>query len=235
MIGTRAIRRRRAAEDDAPEYWVTYADLLVSLLMVFALLLFLTLSKMQRDVADVGKTITANNEAVRVAVTSMGASGSGGGLWFDPKAQALTMNSEVLFAYGSAALRPEAEATIRAVATQFIPALLQNPTTAAQLQEIVVEGHTDTVGTYMSNLDLSQRRAFSVMRAIVEGTYGTPYAERLRSLITASGRSEVEWRQADGSYDAARARRIAIRIRFRNDDLLKRLVGTGARSTQRGQ
>jgi len=75
----------------------------------------------------------------------------------------------------------------------------------------------------MSNLDLSQRRALSVMRALVS-TELSPYGNRIRQLITASGRSEVEPKYVAGVYDAARSRRIELRIRFRNEEMLKRIL-----------
>lgn len=222
------MRRKTAAisslQDEAPEYWVAYSDLLVSLLMVFALLLFLTLSKMQRDVQVAKGTVDANKAAVAAAVGDIAGSG-GMNVKFDPKTQALSIPDEVLFEYGSAALRAEAEKAMRGVATGFLRRLLTDEKAARRIESIVVEGHTDTVGSYISNLDLSQRRAQAVMRALVEATYGLEYAPKLRELLVASGRSEVEALRAAaaGSYDPSKARRIALRVRFRNDELLDQI------------
>lgn len=231
MMRLRVGGRRPHSLDEVPEYWITYSDLLVGLLMVFVLLLFLTLSRMQRDVANVRAILAANETALSLAARSL--KGTGAGLYFDPKTQALAMDAEVLFGYGSATLRPEAQRIIYTVATKFLPRLLSNHDVDSQLQEIAVIGHTDTVGTYIWNMDLSQRRAYSVMRAVVEATYGQPHAERLRDLITASGKSEVEPVMVDGHYDPDRSRRIELHIRFRNEDLLKRLVGEGANAVKR--
>jgi chemotaxis protein MotB len=212
--------------DEVPEYWITYSDLMVSLLMVFALLLFLAMARLQAEKKRVADAIAGVQVAIGAAGTVLKGSG-GGSIVVDSVSGTLTMNSELLFSYGSAVLHPEAEQQISRIATVFLQGLLRKPSVDTLLQEIVVEGHTDTVGTYMSNLVLSQQRAYSVMRAMVESTYGMPHAERLRRLIVASGKSEVmPIRGTDGQIDAARSRRIAIRLRFRDDVMLKQLLET---------
>lgn len=234
IAGRRAARAGgpgSAVHDEAPEYWVTYSDLLVSLLVVFTLLLFVALARMKSasDQANAGKvavkqTLATTGQAIRVAAHAMGDTGS---VRYDPRTRTLTVRDEVLFPFGSAVLRPEGQELVRRVATRFAPRLLADTAVDRHLEAIVVEGHTDTVGTYLSNLDLSQRRAQTVLRAIVETTYGEPYAERLRSLLVASGRSEVEALEAAsaGRYEPARARRIVLRVRLRDEELLRKLLG----------
>ena len=207
--------------DEAAEFWVAYSDLLVSLLMVFALLLFLALSKIQREVQiarAVGESIMQVLGRGQEALA-----GTGTGVRLDSISKAITLDSEVLFGFGSARLQPEAAVTISDVATRFIPAVLADPAVEPMLQAIVIEGHTDTVGTYMDNLRLSQARAHSVMQSMIEATQGQPYEERLKQLLVASGRSEVEPDYHDGKIDAALSRRIEIHFRTRDDLLLNRI------------
>ena len=215
-------RRPRRELDEVPEYWITYSDLMVGLLMTFALLLFLAMAKVQQEVRAAEGVIRANKDAIRLAGEQL--QGSGRTVMLDSATGTLTLNSELLFAYGSAKLKPEALDQINGIATVFLPALLKQPSVDTLLQEIVVEGHTDTVGTYMSNLVLSQQRAYSVMNALVEATYGMSYAPRLRTLIVASGKSEVRPVFGVDGIDAARSRRIEIHLRFRDDAILKRIV-----------
>ena len=224
------LARPAASSDESPDYWITYSDLLVSLLMVFALLLVLTLSKMQGQVVEARKTIAANQRALELAADSVGHRLPG--VAFDPRTQTVSINAEVLFAYGSAALRPEAEQIVVGLAREYFPLLLSDSATAGRIEEILIEGHTDTTGTFVSNLDLSQRRAYSVMRTMVEATYGEGFAPRLRALMTASGRSETEPVVVNGVYDAALSRRIVVRIRFRDDEILKRLLADSVAGTQ---
>lgn len=216
------VRASAHAEDEVPDYWITYSDLLVSLLMVFALLLFAALARVQQTASEV-ESVRDDLSGVLVAADSS-LRGTGTRVSIDPETGVLTLDSEVLFAYGSAELRPSAAVAITDITERFIPTVLSNPAVDSMLQEIVVEGHTDTIGSYISNLSLSQARAYSVMRAMVEGSEGAPYAERLKDLIVASGKSEVRPVQLpDGSIDMARSRRIEIHFRMRNDELLRRV------------
>lgn len=229
MIG-RQRARAVAVHDEAPEYWVAYSDLLVSLLMVFALLLFLVLAQIDGRIKAAEAIFRANSAAVEAAMRGLGGPGSGS-VDFDPKKQALAIRDEVLFASGSAALKPEAKVAMQKLATGFLADLVTRNGTTRRIESINVEGHTDTVGTYLYNLDLSQRRAQAVMQALVEATDDSTYAPQLRELLVASGRSKVEALRAveQRTYSADKARRIVLRVRFRNDELLEQLFSQFAR------
>jgi chemotaxis protein MotB len=209
--------------DHPPEYWITFSDLMVSLLMVFALLMFLALGKAQQETKVAQALVESNARAVREAGTALDQNGTA--IVLDSATGTLTMNSELLFAYGSSRLRPKADSLVRQIAVSLVPQLLRQPTVDSLLEEIVVEGHTDTVGSYMFNLKLSQDRAYSVMAAMLDAQQGPELAARLRELIVASGKSESHPIYIAGNIiDAARSRRIEIHFRFRNDAILKRLI-----------
>lgn len=216
------IRRTRTVRaedgDEAPEYWITYSDLMVSLLMVFALLLFVALSRIQsitstavETTAEIGNVLVKADREQQVFV-------------FDTVTGTLRMKEEVLFDYGRSELKPEAREFLARFAATYVPRLLQEAAIDTMLEAIEVEGHTDTVGTYMSNLRLSQDRAYAVMQTMVEATYGMPRAQRFRELVVSSGRSETEPLFVEGRLDAARSRRIEVRFRVRTDAILRRIA-----------
>lgn len=222
--------RRMDQSDDVPEYWITYSDLMVSLLMAFALLLFLALGTVQSQIRQANETVGTIQAAIRSAADVLRSSGAL--VTLDSVSGTLMMNSEVLFAYNSAQLRPEAIEPIRRVASELLPRLLADPAIDTMIREITVEGHTDTVGTYMYNLQLSQDRAYSVMRAMVESTYGMTHAQRFRALVVASGKSEVRPILTGGVVDAARSRRIEVHIRLRDDMILRQVLQAAASSNR---
>lgn len=72
----------------------------------------------------------------------------------------VTISGELLFEYNQSQLRPTARQRLQAV----VDALKANPSA-----EIVVEGHTDSVGSDEYNQQLSQRRAEAVRQFLVDG------------------------------------------------------------------
>ena len=81
------------------------------------------------------------------------------------------------------------------------------------VSKIVVEGHTDDVGTYIYNLDLSQKRAFSVVNYIVSEEIGEyKYKDKLTEDIIAIGRSEAETiKDKEGNIERDKSRRVEIK------------------------
>ena len=222
-------RRRKypdSSHDEVPEYWITYSDLLVSLLMAFGLMLFLALARMQQEVSRI--------EQVRQEVGSVAQSVSRGleglPIQFDSASGVLRLDSEVLFAFGSAELRPEAAAAVRRLAAEYLPVLIGRPEIDTMLHAIVIEGHTDTIGSYLWNLRLSQDRAYAVMNEMLLASDTLPHAARLRELLVASGRSEAEPVRVGGRIDNRLSRRIEIHFQTRDAVLLRR-VSDAFRST----
>jgi len=109
----------------------------------------------------------------------------------------ITLNGAVLFATGQATLLPIAEDRLRQVAD----ALADDPQGA-----IVVEGHTDSVGSQSMNMDLSRRRAEAVA-AFLTG-HGVE-ASRVRSMGYGPTRPVADNKSPEGR---ANNRRVEIVI-----------------------
>ena len=61
-----------------------------------------------------------------------------------------------------------------------------------ELSQIIIEGHTDDVGSYIYNMELSQKRAFEVIKYIYDEMPNFKGKEELKSYITANGRSNIK-------------------------------------------
>ena len=108
---------------------------------------------------------------------------------------------------------------------EFIPiylSVLLRPEYADDLGEIIIEGHTDTQGTYLMNLELSQRRALSVATYCLEMKGLTQeQREKLRSILTAKGRSfSVPVLREDGKIDMDASRRVEFKFRLKDTEMI---------------
>ena len=75
----------------------------------------------------------------------------------DEKTGAITMDSNILFEYNKSTLKSGGKDFLGEFMPRYLKILL-SPKYRKYVSEIVIEGHTDTDGDYLSNLDLSQER-----------------------------------------------------------------------------
>ena len=100
------------------------------------------------------------------------------------------------------------------------------------LGEIIIEGHTDTQGSYMTNLRLSQDRAFSVATYCLEMPSLTSQQQTLlRSILTATGRSYSDpVYNADGTVNMDASRRVEFKFSLKDAEMIdemNRLLQSG--------
>ena len=105
---------------------------------------------------------------------------------------------------------------------KYITTLLSNKDIRSYIDNITIEGHTDTDGTYMYNLALSQKRALEVMKFIYKDD---PQNEELyKQYLSASGRSYSDLiLDQNNKEDKDASRRIEIKFRIKNEEAVKEL------------
>ncbi len=136
----------------------------------------------------------------------------------DPQNGSLRLSSNILFDKGSAELKEASKSKLKEAFEEYIGALVTNPTIKPHLDKIIIEGHTDSDGGYLYNLDLSQRRAFAVMNYLLTLDFAEKY--NIKPLITASGRSYLDAIKVNGIEDKDASRRIEIKFRLKNEDAM---------------
>ena len=111
---------------------------------------------------------------------------------------------------------------------RFLPVylgVLMQPEYKDYVAEIIIEGHTDSDGTYTSNLKLSQERALSVAQYCLEmdGLSGS-MKNKLQDILTATGRSESDLVYGpDGAEDKESSRRVEFKFRLRDTQMLQQM------------
>lgn len=145
----------------------------------------------------------------------------------DEQTGAITMDSSVMFGYDSAKLSSGGKDTL----SEFLPAyfdVVLSDEYIGYISEIIIEGHTDTAGSYEYNLNLSQARAEAVATYCLgedQDMFSSSTLEKVRSLVSVSGRS---WSDPvydeDGYVDAAASRRVEVKFRLSDEEMINQML-----------
>ncbi|AJC87841.1 OmpA family protein [Campylobacter insulaenigrae] len=137
----------------------------------------------------------------------------------DINSGAIILPSEVLFDSNSFTLKAQAKENLKTILTQYFDGILKDEKILSSIENIVIEGHTDSAGSYIYNLDLSQKRAYAVM-SFIYSFYKDP---RLQKLLMASGRSYSDVVMKDGKEDQQASRRIEIKFNINTNNALEKV------------
>lgn len=133
----------------------------------------------------------------------------------------IVLESAVFFDVGKDLVKDSGQALLN----EFIPiylSVLLRPEYVDYLGEIIIEGHTDTQGAYLLNLELSQDRALSVATYCLEMKgLSEQQRDKLREILTAKGRSFSDpIYAADGTIDMNASRRVEFKFRLKDSEMI---------------
>ena len=133
----------------------------------------------------------------------------------------IMLESAVFFDVGKNTIKPSGQQLLNEFIPVYLGVLLRSEY-ADYLGEIIIEGHTDTQGSYLMNLELSQERALSVasyclqMQGLSEEQLGM-----LRSILTAKGRSFSDpIYNGDGTINMDASRRVEFKFRLKDSEMI---------------
>ena len=144
----------------------------------------------------------------------------------DQASGAIALESDVLFSTAMSKLTPEGKKFIDSFFPVYLK-VLSSEEYKPYVAEIIIEGHTDSDGEYIDNLELSQARAFSVAEYILSSDYraiNNSQKKALREVITANGRSESDLvYDARGYEDMDASRRVVFKFRLTDEQMIQQL------------
>jgi chemotaxis protein MotB len=130
----------------------------------------------------------------------------------------LRLASNILFDKGSSTLKDGAKSELKENFINYVNTLIMNKNIAEHLDKIIIEGHTDSDGSYLYNLNLSQQRAFAVMNYLLTLDYIKEH--NIKEKLVASGRSYLDTINTNGVEDKDASRRIEVKFRLKNEDAM---------------
>lgn len=137
----------------------------------------------------------------------------------NPKSGALSLSSAILFDKGSSVIKKDAKPELERLLRKYFDILLNNPEIRSNLDQIIIEGHTDSDGSYIYNLELSQQRAYAVMKFINSWNKDP----RLNKYLIASGKSYMSPIMHNGKEDKQASRRIEIKFTLSNKEAVDQI------------
>ncbi len=142
----------------------------------------------------------------------------------DPNNGDITLDSKVFFQTNSSEIRDDGKALLDAFVPVYLGVLLQDKY-VEYIGEIIIEGHTDSSGTYLRNLKLSQDRALSVAEYCLSMSGLTiPQRQLLQRIMTAKGRANNDLvYRADGSEDMEASRRVEFKFNLKDAEMINEM------------
>lgn len=143
------------------------------------------------------------------------------------KTGAISMDASILFAYNQDDLKATGKKFLGEFMPRYLKILLSDEY-SQYISEIVIEGHTDTSGNYLFNLDLSQKRAYSVADYFMNEKNKVLTAdeiEKLQEILSTVGKSYANpVYKENGEIDAEASRRVEIQFRLRDEDMIREMM-----------
>lgn len=218
----------RHNETDENPFAMSIGDLMAGLLFIFILLLSATMLRVQTK-SDQEAAITKEYDRVKTQ------------LYIDLQEQfkdsLKVWNAEIdsvqlsvrfqepstLFDFAKDELKPR----FKVILDDFFPkyiALLSDERYRNDIEEIRIEGHTDTSGKYFTNMKLSQDRT----RTVLEYCFNLLDDNKKDWAITKATANGLSYshiiKNADGTENAERSRRVEFRIRTNAEQKLEEIA-----------
>ena len=153
----------------------------------------------------------------------------------DEQTGAIVLDSNVLFALREWELTEEGEEVLYQILPVYCQVLLSDEY-KDYVAEIIIDGYTDSQGDYLSNLTLSQNRAFAVasyLLMISESLMSEDSQQALQEKLTANGRSESNLIYDENGYENSDAsRRVEVKFRLKDDEMIQELSDILAATAQ---
>lgn len=171
---------------------------------------------------DIAKIKIKNLTGIKLTVIAKLKEKLGKSINIDEKSGAIKFSSNILFDQNSYILKEDAKKELSNTLKKYLNTLLGDKEMKKYIESITIEGHTNSDGTYLSNLSLSQQRAHAVMQFL----YDSNIIDKnlLSTYVNSSGRSSSDLiLDKNGVEDKDASRRIEIKFTIKNEAAIKEL------------
>ncbi|MBR1424318.1 OmpA family protein [bacterium] len=204
-------------------FWITMSDLLLGLAIVFISLFVFALTGFSQNIIrqkqmqiDVSNKISKELKEASVDAN------------IDKMTGDLQIPAIELFELNSYILKDEGKKLLDKVAPIYIDTIFADEELAGQIENIVIQGHTDSqmfAGVsskdeqFLKNMDLSLKRANAVAEYVFRTNYNKKFADSFRSKLIVEGQSYNKPVLINGKEDFAKSRRVELKLKVKKWDV----------------
>lgn len=240
-------KKRKKFEGQA--FWQSYSDMMAALLLVFVLVIAFTIiqakatyeekeielmkqseeiikyqAKVEEQQGQLDAIVGVRKQIVQKLNKKF--SNSDLNVTIDSETGSICFDSSVLFDYNKYKLKNSGVKFLNQFFPKYFDVILSNDL-KKYISEVIIEGHTDDQGSYLYNLDLSQKRAFAVAEYCLgdkNNMFSKKKLEMVREIVTANGRSYYELKyDSKGKVDADASRRVEVKFRLTEEEMIGQL------------
>ncbi|MDI3478407.1 MAG: chemotaxis protein MotB [Thermoanaerobacterium sp.] len=206
----------KTGEDNG--YWLSFSDLMSSLLIIFLLISVSLVLSYETSIEDVQKDLNIFDfisEQIEQEFSPQEVT-------FDKTTGVFRINNNLLFDESRSDLGPEDKEVIINILPRFFHIILDDEFIKNKIANLYVEGFTDKQGNYDFGLILSYQRALNVYNFIKSDTTFDKYQNDLKQLVILTGRSEIDTIEIPGKTEEelnALSRRVEFKIALKPEIL----------------
>ena len=217
-IKFRGKQNSNASEENI--FWVTMADLLLGLAIIFITLFVLAMTgfsqqtiQQQKVQMEVSEEIGQELQKADIKVD------------MDKMTGDLKISDVELFELSDWKLSPKGKKLLDKLAPIYINSIFADKELSNEIQYIIIQGHTDSqtfAGVkskdeqFLKNMDLSLKRANAVAEYIFKTNYDKKYADQFRKLVVVEGKSYNEPVIVNGKEDFDKSRRVELKLKVKD-------------------
>lgn len=178
---------------DENPFSLSLGDLMAGLLLIFILLLSFVMLRLENLMEERRRQIQQLDEREQIKkllIERLLKELADFDVEVDPDTGVIRIKEGILYDFGKDELKQAGKDFLRQFIPKYVQVLLSEPDVSEHIAQVIIEGHTDNVGSWDHNLDLSLRRANSVAAYLyTEEFEAFPHGEALKKILSANGRS----------------------------------------------
>ena len=219
MFGTRIVIGRRSKDEGEKPFWISFADLMSALMVLFLLVMSVALLAVTKTVSEADRKKVEREQEIEQLLSKIEKATRKDpdftGITIDKDRKVVEFGNQAQFEYRKSTLAAPQVKLLRKFVADVVLKYASDDLGKKWFKQIIVEGFTDRRGSYLYNLNLSLDRSQRVLCALLAPFPDVPKIlsekelEQVRDLFFVGGYSFNDSKKTDEE-----SRRIELRLEF---------------------